>query len=209
MGWDVIMSYATGVGTMISLIFSGWAALAASRAAGAANRQAALTSKQLISDQRAWLSLDLEVDGDLEFYETGASCNINVIVTNCGKTPALESVTTVKLTAKLDGIPTYIRQFSSDCRIDESYASRLVMPGEIYIRPWGATIEADEYDDREMGVMVAVICSTYKIMHDEGYHQTVRTFILGTYGGLNSFRPGSLISRADVRVQHWGACFAT
>jgi hypothetical protein len=77
------------VGVVLSLVFTGWAAIAASRSADAAVQSVALGHATLVASQRPWVYADVKVDGPIKFDASGMIATLKVTLRNTGRDPAL------------------------------------------------------------------------------------------------------------------------
>ncbi|WAC26276.1 hypothetical protein [Ancylobacter sp. SL191] len=185
----------TVAATLLSAGFAGWAAFAAARAASAA-------TKQLISDQRAWISIYPSIS-ELRFYATGADFQIEIDVKNEGKTPALDVHTSVEIFPKqLNDEVDFIRKFAKKSA-KESYlgSKRLVLPGEKYIRGWNLSIDNLEKGGINTYLYRFIICTSYRIPHDNNIHQTVCAYWahFDEDGNVINYRePKNNVVRAEV-----------
>jgi hypothetical protein len=164
--WQAIYTGVGLAGILLTLVFTGWAAVAASRAAKAA-----------VMDQRAWLTTNLLLEGDLEFArDNSASVAIAIEITNVGKTPALSAYTNVDMFDLGPDQRERFKSFCDECRIDSEYG-RVVLPGESYVRRWAASCSLGE--GRFWPVIVG--CVTYRTSTDDQLHQTSFIHALSRY----------------------------
>ncbi|MET3355412.1 UNVERIFIED_ORG: hypothetical protein ABID33_003334 [Xanthobacter viscosus] len=208
MNSEEIATYISTLGTTVSILFSGWAALAASRAAKSASEQAEITRKQLISDQRAWILNEVLNIEDFSFNEKSISMTFNVKISNIGRTPALDVTTYVKLLDYKNSTIPLIEDFVKSLCYEEPYSSRLVMPGDTYVRTWCPSFELVDSDSNQMFALIAIVCCTYKTLHDDNFHQTVRTFMLSKFEKQSVLFDKDTIS-SDITISNHGYGRAT
>lgn len=160
--------------TILSTIFAGWAAIAASSAARAAIRQAKISQDALIIDQRAWLNVNLLPAGDLEIFPTGIQIFVQAFVKNIGRTPALDARSNIAVVHDMSLIIQKLKDLALENEKSVPFSGRMVLPGEEYGRPWAVTFEDDLNSILEDGYISSFIVgvTTYKIINDDGYHHT-------------------------------------
>jgi hypothetical protein len=194
--WNLWYVRKATLAAIVAAQISDKSALATIKAAQASVDANNLQRQTFIADQRAWLTAVLHVSGDFFCGVGGASANVSVEITNVGKTPALEAVTSIEMIVgtKVDAsdIRQIVREFCDRNRMVSRWG-RLVLPGEAYLRPWspgvdGADVQAELKTRRDNSIFPIVIgCVTYQILPEKTLHQTAFAYMIGIgEGGIGA-----------------------
>lgn len=187
MNQEQVLQYLGSGSTVLSALFTGWAAFAASKAARHAARQSDVGAKQLISDQRAWLTIEPRANGDITIYPTGVSFEIAIKITNVGKTPAMNVHTSVETIPTFNDTHKILRKFGQENRTLHPEWSRLVQPGETYDRLWAPGLPDEPMIKGHDSLTPSLlICVTYQTMHGDHLHQTAGVYLVTRKTGPDS-----------------------
>jgi len=139
-----------------------------------------ISQKNMITDQRAWVTVgDLKIESNqIIFRKHGADIQVSVKIENIGKSPALAIHTSMEMIFDYADAPDAVKKLSETAKtIDVAHWTRTLLPGESYRRKWGFQIAAPD-TGRKISFPVIVGCTTYKISPDNTTHQTGFVFHL-------------------------------
>lgn len=201
------LSAAASVATLIAAV---WAGLYATMAVRAARQQIDATRRVSIEEQRPWISVDLLFAGEPSILRDKTwEASIGIHIKNLGRSPALNvqtSVTTIDFEMDLH---RRTRAFAEEHRKIIEEHGRPLLPGEEYVRPWGATVSSSS----EFGPTPVIMgCVTYQSSLDMSVHQTAFCFVVDTdtpYGEHVASLTSRLKKRSKIELSsYWGAGFA-
>ena len=197
----------TGLATLISAIF---AAIFTARAAAAASDQARATKQATIEERRPWIKVDLFFDEEpARTRDGGWEAMIGIHITNVGNSPALDVQTSIETRDFELDLHKITQNFAKENRTINPVHGRPLMPGEEYVRPWGASyMPASEFEPTP----VILGCVTYKSPLDQSVHQTAFCFVVDRdtpYGQHVASMTSRFRERKKIELStYWGAGFA-
>lgn len=152
------------------------AALYARNASAEARRTADLARDALVASDRAWINADLAQVENLTFAPDGTlSMSVNVRVQNIGKTPAMNVHTSVQLVLDHNKAPSAIKELARHQRVEDITNSRILLPGDGYLRPWGPSAHPCEQGmdaDQDWYLPAVIGVVTYQTHPDMALRQT-------------------------------------
>lgn len=195
---QVAAALLTLVGLVITVHYARKAANAAIAAANAAN-----------DANRAWLAVKLKLGGDFCFEPAGAAIFVEVEITNIGKTVAINAHTTVDMVMHSNDVSKQLKALADGDRKIDTSASRMVLPGESYDRPWFPSMDRSVVEAAQLGntIFPTIIgCVTYQVLPDLSLHQTAFRFDLSKGNALIPF--GENVPREQLEVHPGPGGFA-
>lgn len=145
----------------------------------AGERQAELTQAALIGDQRAWITVSLNIEsfrfGPIADGAADAEAELIFRIQNVGRTPALNATVSFAVIGNFSSPATPIREFAEAHKTCSEFDGRLVSPGEEYTAELIASAPGSElyqYGRRGLITPLVVGCVTYQILQDSRTHQT-------------------------------------
>ncbi len=195
---------------ILTLVAAAAAAIYAKYAAGESKRSADIAQQAFVASERAWISVDVTPEGPLKYEpHNGFSLEIGVHIRNLGKTPALNVHTDVaQISTDLKFSPDTPREFAISKRILNTSASRLLLPGQGYIRAW--VPRANNVDESMPIFPVLYGCVTYQILPDESLHQTSFAMMITLKDGslMSLLAMGVEVPQSDLELIHMSGAFA-
>lgn len=216
-------SYFQAVGAIVSALVGGLtmlaaiaAALYAKAAADEARRSAEIARNAFVASERAWVNADLIGVDDILFAPDGTiSTSVEILIKNIGKTPALNVHTHVDIIFDHNKASELIKEIAHKQRIPNAEHSRLLLPGDEYLRPWGPSAHPIEqqFDVRQGFMLPAVIgVVSYQTHPDMAVRQTGFAKILsrnddsGSFSGLITY--GIDVPKEVVQIDATSGGFA-
>lgn len=176
----------------------------------ASEKQALITKDMLIGDQRAWIVTDLEIGAQgLHITEDHIELDVQLKITNVGRTPAINAHTDIEIVGDLLELPHLVRAFAAELNERDLFNGRFVAAGGSYVRPWypSASNNALSKDGPQSDVTVIVIgCVTYEILQDQDTHQTAFAYLLGRkrpgagWGGYPIYLKDKELASGEIEV---------
>jgi hypothetical protein len=145
-----------------------------------------ISRSHLIADQRAWLTVRLDITSDFVINDRGCAFEVSAKITNIGKTPALNAHSAMTLTLNHADAADVLAKFSAQNRDKTPQWSRSVLPTECYNRPWklhASKGELDQFSASGKVLPLVVGCVTYQILPDRTVHQTRFLYHVVVEGG--------------------------
>lgn len=186
----------TGAATLVSAIA---AALYARRAALESGRSADIARDSLVASERAWLNVEVIALGPLRFHPLGdVDILIGIEISNVGRTPALNVHTSAEMILDHREAPAVVERLARESRTLNKTWSRLLLPGQKYLRKWGPSAHLAEKDTLILPVIVGVV--TYQITPDASLHQTAFAVTLAQQRKQDS-GPALIARRRPVPIE--------
>lgn len=91
----------------LSLFFTAWAAVEASKGASAAERGVEISQASVVASERPWLTVEATIASSLRFINGQGLISVDFTIQNLGKTPAVEVLVYAKI------VPWYFDAFDS------------------------------------------------------------------------------------------------
>lgn len=197
---------ATSVSTLFAALLAGYFAKKASEEAA---RQADLIREARLADHRPWVKVDLRLDGPFEWHPLGGpGIRVGVMIENIGKTPALNVHTVVEMLPNFDRSTEALKHIARAQAHPDDRNSRLLLPGDRYVRPWVPMIEPRDIQEDAFFCPTIIGCVSYQDVEAGIIRQTAFCFVLDEEDGASSFEEGCSISPDQIIVRWWAGGFA-
>lgn len=168
--------------TAVLAVFTGLLWWSTAKLWKAGEKQAVLTKQALISSQRAWISISLEADGDLDVTRQGIQLPVCLHVHNIGRSPALRTHTMMKMVMFSNRISSKLVELTEKEKMPNMTSSRLVLPDESYDRKWVPSMSRLEIEKDKIGSDIwpyIIGCVSYQVLGDDEVHQTAFVYSVG------------------------------
>lgn len=160
--------------------------VAANASVDEARKATNVAHEAYLAEQRAWISVELDIDGPLRWYtdrdgSRHASIDASARITNIGKTPALNVHTQMDVVFGWVEAKQAVQKLARESRHRNIDTSRMLIPRETYNRPWGLGFAEEKARSHAAGEHiwpVIIGCVTYEIQRDKKLHQTAFAFAL-------------------------------
>lgn len=169
------ISAVTGI---LTLFAAAIAALYAKRSAQESKPSADVAHAAFVSDQRAWLSLELKVVEPLQFDNGEADIGVKLEIENIGKTPAFNVRTDMEMRVWSNDNISAVREIADRNRKVVPEWSKMLPPGKSYMRGWRPSAATTECGHSAYFVILGVV--TYQTMPLNSIHQTGFCYLLQT-----------------------------
>ncbi|WP_225206725.1 hypothetical protein [Novosphingobium huizhouense] len=167
------LSGVTGLGTLVTAVA---AARFAAEAARQSRRSADLAREAMISSERAWLHVDVQLAGPVVHLEDGgATVRVAIRMRNIGSSPAIAVHASAALVVDAAQAPVALRDFAARHRRPNELRGRMLLPQDSHERVVEVRVSAEEIaaaprHPRWRPAVVGV--ATYQLIQDRSVRQT-------------------------------------